>query len=180
MGVLEGKACDAPQPSLRGKSAYRRRLWEDRCLLMQNQTELSPGRDFLPALHKTCRIKEDPCHRRLHRWGRASDTGCLSRLAGGLLSRRQKDSFPCSQGGRKIHSLVPITRKTRNFLKQVGRLCGGGSSFAEVRALSHWHPGVNGTSLVPTDWADISVFKESCILSIVTILQAEECKAQRD
>lgn len=96
MGVLEGKAYDAPQPSLRGKSAYRRRLWEDRCFLMQNQTELSPGRDLLPALHKTCRIEEDPCHRRLHRWGRASDTGCLSRLAGGLLSRRQKDSLPCA------------------------------------------------------------------------------------
>lgn len=106
MGVLEGKAYDAPQPSLRGKSAYRRRLWEDRCFLMQNQTELSPGRDLLPALHKTCRIEEDPCHRRLHRWGRASDRMPLSpgwwtalkeaERFTPLSPRRQKDSFPCA------------------------------------------------------------------------------------
>lgn len=77
-GVLEGEADDAPPAQPEGQVHPTEGGSGGQALRMQNQRELSLGRDLLPALYKTRRIKERPCHRRLCRWGRASDRLPLS------------------------------------------------------------------------------------------------------
>lgn len=143
---------------------------------MQSQMEHRREGSFFCKL---CKKPAGPCSRavlnqeRPLSWRSSAEgvrpmPGCLCQLVSGLTSRRQKDSLTC-----------PDTGETRNFLKYMGSLYGGRSSLAVVGASSHQNLGVTETSLVRTGWGTISVFRQSRILSIVTILQTGERGAAR-